>query len=157
MKKAFYISLATVLFFASCNSEKTSKSTVDTVTKNEIKTDTPAEDEVPLVGADKDEHGCIGSAGYTYSKIKKDCVRVWETGIQLEQLDKNAEAIFSATIIPADDESKVELFAVGEKESLILNKDAASKETTYTANNYVLTKTGENWSLSKDGKKLYSK
>lgn len=32
----------------------------------------------PIVGGDKDAHGCIGSAGYTWCEIKQKCVRVWE-------------------------------------------------------------------------------
>ncbi|MDD5623195.1 MAG: hypothetical protein PHI23_00605 [Candidatus Peribacteraceae bacterium] len=35
----------------------------------------PAE---PLVGGDRDEHGCIGSAGYTWCAPKEKCLRVWE-------------------------------------------------------------------------------
>lgn len=31
-----------------------------------------------LVGNDKDEHGCIGSAGYTWCAVKNKCLRVWE-------------------------------------------------------------------------------
>ncbi|MFH1365803.1 MAG: GerMN domain-containing protein [Patescibacteria group bacterium] len=31
-----------------------------------------------LVGNDKDEHGCIGSAGYSWCAEKKKCLRVWE-------------------------------------------------------------------------------
>ena len=30
------------------------------------------------VGNDKDEHGCIDSAGYTWSEVQKDCIRLWE-------------------------------------------------------------------------------
>ena len=37
----------------------------------------------PQVGADKDAHGCIGSAGYTYSVVRKDCIRLWEEGTAL--------------------------------------------------------------------------
>ncbi|MGI5841070.1 MAG: hypothetical protein ACOX6N_02575 [Patescibacteria group bacterium] len=39
-------------------------------------TPTVAEDE--LVGADRDEHGCIGSAGYTWCEAKQKCLRIWE-------------------------------------------------------------------------------
>ena len=35
-----------------------------------------------LVGADRDEHGCIGSAGYTWSEVRKDCIRLFEDGLQ---------------------------------------------------------------------------
>lgn len=31
-----------------------------------------------IVGGDTDEHGCIGSAGYTWNKTKQECVREWE-------------------------------------------------------------------------------
>ncbi|MFA4855374.1 MAG: DUF333 domain-containing protein [archaeon] len=32
----------------------------------------------PLVGNDADEHGCIGSAGYTWCEAKQKCLRSWE-------------------------------------------------------------------------------
>lgn len=31
-----------------------------------------------LVGGDKDEHGCIGSAGYSWCETKQKCLREWE-------------------------------------------------------------------------------
>lgn len=31
-----------------------------------------------LVGGDRDAHGCIGSAGYTWCATKQECLRVWE-------------------------------------------------------------------------------
>ena len=35
--------------------------------------------EMPLiVGGDKDEHGCIGSAGYLWCEAKAECLRPWE-------------------------------------------------------------------------------
>ena len=30
------------------------------------------------VGGDKDEHGCIGSAGYSWCELKQKCLRSWE-------------------------------------------------------------------------------
>lgn len=32
----------------------------------------------PIVGGDRDSHGCIGSAGYTWSTSTNNCVRSWE-------------------------------------------------------------------------------
>lgn len=40
----------------------------------------------PLVGNDKDEHGCIGSAGYVWSESKQACIRPWEQTEQEEPL-----------------------------------------------------------------------
>lgn len=39
---------------------------------------TTSEGSPELVGDDKDEHGCIGSAGYVWSEDKQECVRPWE-------------------------------------------------------------------------------
>lgn len=51
-----------------------------------MKTSNPAENQIVtqnpkaanLVGNDKDEHGCIGSAGYTWCEDKQKCLRSWE-------------------------------------------------------------------------------
>ncbi len=32
----------------------------------------------PIVGGDRDAHGCIGSAGYTWCATKNKCLRTWE-------------------------------------------------------------------------------
>ena len=32
------------------------------------------------LGGDRDEHGCIGSAGYSWCESKSKCLRVWEEG-----------------------------------------------------------------------------
>ncbi len=32
----------------------------------------------PLLGGDRDEHGCIGSAGYSWCASKNKCLRIWE-------------------------------------------------------------------------------
>jgi len=38
----------------------------------------PNENGLPLVGNDADEHGCIGSAGYSWCEAKQKCLRPWE-------------------------------------------------------------------------------
>lgn len=44
----------------------------------------------PLVGGDKDEHGCIGSAGYEWCEGKKKCIRPWEESCYYEVTTTNA-------------------------------------------------------------------
>jgi hypothetical protein len=34
--------------------------------------------EAQIVGGDKDAHGCLGSAGYTWCEEKQKCLRTWE-------------------------------------------------------------------------------
>ncbi len=40
----------------------------------------PSTDPRP-VGADRDAHGCIGSAGYTWSAVRGECLRAFEAGL----------------------------------------------------------------------------
>jgi hypothetical protein len=42
----------------------------------------PSSPGTPMVGSDRDEHGCIGSAGYTWCPAKSKCLRVWEEKCQ---------------------------------------------------------------------------
>ena len=42
--------------------------------------------ESPVVDSDKDEHGCIASAGYIWSEVQKDCIRLWEKGVRMESV-----------------------------------------------------------------------
>lgn len=44
----------------------------------ELTPDEKTKVEPPVVGGDKDEHGCIGSAGYSWCELKNKCLRVWE-------------------------------------------------------------------------------
>ncbi len=36
------------------------------------------EPQEPIIGGDKDEHGCIGSAGYVWCEAKEKCLREWK-------------------------------------------------------------------------------
>jgi hypothetical protein len=38
----------------------------------------------PLTGADRDEYGCIPSAGYTWDEKESRCVRPWELSQEKE-------------------------------------------------------------------------
>lgn len=42
----------------------------------------------PMVGNDRDLHGCIGSAGYTWSEEKQACIRPWEQTAQDAQVEQ---------------------------------------------------------------------
>lgn len=46
----------------------------------QIQKEEAAEDEKQeqIVGDDADEHGCIGSAGYSWCETKNKCLRIWE-------------------------------------------------------------------------------
>lgn len=90
------------------------------------KTNTKTQDNVG-VGGEKDEHGCVVAAGQTWSKLNKNCIRLFEAGVRLNPVKvKEGSAVISAFIIYNDDKSKIELFLPDTaKASIILNKDTA--------------------------------
>ncbi len=45
----------------------------------------PNTDQNPIVGNDKDAHGCIPSAGYTWCEVKQKCLRVWEEACEVDE------------------------------------------------------------------------
>ena len=59
----------------------------------EVKEDVnKSEDEI--IGGDRDEHGCIGSAGYTWCASKQKCLRTWEE--ECPDVDMNEDLCRSA-------------------------------------------------------------
>jgi hypothetical protein len=100
-------------------------------------------------GADKDTHGCIASAGYTYSQLKKECIRTFEQKIQLKEIATKGN--YTAAVLFNKDQSKVEIFLKEEKTSVILNRFTKGiwKNSTYT-----LTQ-DKGFMLSKNKKAVY--
>ncbi|HBG42073.1 MAG TPA: hypothetical protein DDZ96_00145 [Porphyromonadaceae bacterium] len=140
MKKQTIITLSLVALL-SCNTAQKSKQTIES---------SPA-DTVALVGADKDEHGCKGSAGFTWSQLKQDCVRLFEAGERFNPINvKEGEAVQSAFVLWNDNRSKAELFLPENENSLILDK---TSDTTYEYENYKLDAVKK--IVSKDNVHLY--
>ena len=54
----------------------------------------------PVVGGDRDAHGCIGSAGYQWCEHSQRCERPWELA-QAQGLANTAEAIDAYCATPA--------------------------------------------------------
>jgi hypothetical protein len=103
----------------------------------------------PKAGANKDVHSCIASAGYTYSQLKKECIRTFEQKIQLKEIATKGN--YTAAVLFNIDQSKAEIFLKEEKTSIILNR--SSKEVWKNAT-YSLTK-NKRFVLSKNKKAIY--
>ncbi len=103
----------------------------------------------PKAGANKDAHGCIASAGYTYSQLKKECIRTFEQKIQLKEIATKGN--YTAGVLFNKDQSKAEIFLKEEKTSVILNRSSKGiwKNATYT-----LTQ-DKGFVLSKNKKAVY--
>lgn len=105
------------LFFVACNNNnsKNEEAFEEAMKGNETETE--------LVGADVDKHGCKELAGYTWSRLNDDCVRIFEEGLTLLPVEiDESEPVFAAFVLYSDDKTQVELFLPSEKESIILQK-----------------------------------
>lgn len=80
----------------------------------------PREEQVSseLAGNDKDEHGCIGSAGYTWSDVQQNCIRLFESGVRLEAANGKS----SAYLVFSPDSLKAELFFSTGEPSEVLDR-----------------------------------
>ena len=110
-----------------------------------------------IVGDDKDEHGCIASAGYTWSEVQKDCIRLWEKGDRLASFDGAENTLF---IVCSRDSTQVELFfseadapnEILDRRSLPAGGYAWNMEDDDTKN--VRLENGK-WTVGRRGKLIY--
>jgi len=107
------------------------------------------------VGADRDKHGCIGSAGYVYSVIKNDCIRVFEASIQLNEVDVKGNSKSIAAIIFSEDKSKAEVFLPGYTNGQILTKESRKYGQSWSNKELILLPK-KGFQLFKDKKLIFS-
>lgn len=112
-------------------------------------------DSTEMVGNDKDEHGCIASAGYTWSEVQQNCIRLFESGIRLKALDGAS----SAYIVFSTDSLKAELFfsdgtpnEILDRRSLPSGGYAWNVEDDDTKNVRLIDGV---WTISQRGKEIY--
>jgi hypothetical protein len=140
MKKSIAL-LALVVAFSSCKLKDAQEDAQDVKANAAIKDSTAVND--------KDENGCLASAGYIWSKVNKECVKVF-SGLQLNPNDKpdNADETLSAYILFSEDLKQAEVFLPNETSSIILSGSDKTKvwslgDWQLVANNgYVLKKAG---------------
>ena len=142
MKKAVILSGIVLLMF-SCNSPK----------KEEVKENLnqKVEEQEELEGADRDEHGCITSAGFSWSELQQTCVQLWEAGVRLDPIEvKEGDAVISVFVLFNEDESKAEVVLPNKEGSVILDKKS---ENLYEKGEYLYD--DKEGTLSINGKVVY--
>jgi hypothetical protein len=112
MKKIFlFLIMASAI---SCGKKVSQENTSTTGT-------TPKEQQKEaVVGGDSDSHGCKASAGYTWSTLKKECIRVFENSTKLNHAEDGKT--YSTVSYVIFDGNKAELFLDTQKESIILER-----------------------------------
>lgn len=92
------------------------------------------------IGNDRDEHGCLASAGYTWSEVQKDCIRLFEKGIRVDAADGSERSAF---IVFSPDSILAELFFSDEQPKEILER------RTLPTGKYA-------WNIEDDDTKIYA-
>jgi hypothetical protein len=108
-----------------------------------------------IVGANKDSEGCLTTAGYTWSKLKKDCVRLFDSGVRLyPKTDPNTQdALLITYLILSDDGMEAEVFIPNQDQSLVLIRE--KEATPWVFNEWELT-AFEGFTLRKNSEILFS-
>jgi len=88
-----------------------------------------------IAGGDADKHGCRASAGYIWSVLRAECIRVWETGNRLRPTDSTANS--DAFVVFATDSTKAEIWAANTHAVL---KRTRKGSDTFTDKAYRLVK-----------------
>ncbi|MBE99796.1 hypothetical protein [Flavobacterium coralii] len=114
----------------------------------------PADKKV-MLGTDKDANGCVLSAGYRWSVIRNECIRVFEEGYRLNSIEElKSEGISkSAFIIFEENGNRAELFLPEENVGILLKRE---KEGTPYKNNVWTLQTQNGYSLLKGGVLQYA-
>jgi hypothetical protein len=141
MKKSAFILIAFVCLFSSCDyimKRREANSNSNTANKNVV------------LGTDKDENGCVASAGYRWSVIKEECIRPVEECYRLNSIDQLATEsdVKSVYVVFEEEGDRAELFLPNSVKSVMLKKTSAkgpykdAQWSLFAQNGYKLSKNG---------------
>jgi hypothetical protein len=119
------ISIITTAFIACSPKIIATTPTFEPVATIESPLELEDEDEPKIIidGGTADEYGCIPSAGYQWSEVRKECIRIWETGIKLESVVLDDNPGSGVYIICNADTSQMEVSLIGQTTILTRNKE----------------------------------
>ncbi len=107
-----------------------------------------------MVGNDRDDHDCIGSAGYLWSEVLSECVRIFERGVQLSSATDPA-ATQACFVLFSADSLRAEAFIPQEAMPTLLDKkgDGLWKNDEGLS----LSRQGQSWQLLRAEEVIYKK
>lgn len=162
MFKATAIGVIGLILLSACNNHANNDTGpgTDTGDKQPERTLTkPSADTTPVTstGSDRDEKGCITSAGYRWSVMKDTCIRIFESGIKMLPKDPALDQTTAAYIVFSKDRVRVEIFLPTQKKAVIIRrKEEGTGEPAEWASGPLALKFKEGvYSLEDEGKLLY--
>ena len=115
----------------------------------EVKTDKKV-----VLGNDKDDKGCVASAGYRWSLVRKECIRIFEEGYRLNRISelKTDDDTEGAFVVFDKERNEAELFLPTNPKSFLLKKE---KDGRYKNGNWLLL-INEGFTLKNRGHIMYA-
>jgi len=91
-----------------------------------------------VAGPDKDDKGCVTSAGYKWSVLKNTCIRPFEVGVRLNPVAEieAGDPVISAFAVLEENGNRAELYIPNEKESIVMERK--SEKDPYTKEDWKL-------------------
>ncbi|MEE0973745.1 MAG: hypothetical protein U0L34_06475, partial [Paludibacteraceae bacterium] len=104
----------------------------------------PTETQVVMVGNDRDKHGCKASAGYIWSELKGECVRIWEVGSKLMYTQANHPNEVTTFVVFSTDSTQLETFGSNPQ---IWTRTEGTASWTSADKKQILEHTQQGWIL----------
>ncbi|MDQ1859170.1 hypothetical protein [Chryseobacterium sp. WLY505] len=118
-----------------------------------------AQKSTPVLGGDRDVHGCIGSAGYTYSQLRNNCIQTFNQKIKLKEVNSDKSYTTMTAVIFNKSMTKAEVFIPdGAAKSIILDKQGKAKiwkSGAHVKDSYVLTPHKKSYQIKKNDEVIY--
>ena len=115
-------------------------------------------DTTKRIGVANDVHGCNAAAGYTWSEVRKNCVRLFEDGVKLTAA-AGQDTTLAAYVVFAVDSLQAEVFLPNQEKHPVLDRRslpqggyAWNEESDDTVNVYQQNGT---WVIEQRGEVLY--
>lgn len=78
-------------------------------------------DTAKRIGVAKDAHGCNAAAGYVWSEVRKNCVRLFEDGVKFSAA-AGQDSTMAAYVVFATDSLQAEVFLPGQDKQPLLQR-----------------------------------
>lgn len=99
------------------------------------------------VGGDKDAHGCLPSAGQTWSTMRNECVQIFDIAdIQMTDPANDTLAVY---VILSPDRKKAEVFAADLPDGVILNASKGGYKSKDGKVRLIKGKSKDDWKIRK--------
>jgi len=106
----------------------------------------------PMVGNDKDEHGCIGSAGYTWCAAKNKCLRIWEEPCTTPTVTENIAELIKQALIKKNNWTNADIeVTISKNEGMFVSGGVKEKSSEVGGGYFFAAKVNGEWKIVADG------